>query len=266
MKTIVAATLAMAAGILCAAQQKPAKAEAGRKETLTEEQKAEKRAAAQLLMMQKQGGIIDCKGKGALAVVNCQDAVPEELFRGKVDDLRRITHLNVNLVKGKFDFANVEIPAPNLIALFIIDDPKMPMSLISPESKWGMMNLAPLLQDSPSEITLKMRMVKQLIRISTITFGGGVSQYKGSPLQPVFSVKDLDATEGSSFTIDAKLPFSRNLGALGITQDRKVTYRRACQEGWAPAPTNEFQKAIWEKEHAVPKNPMKIEFDPKKGK
>ena len=34
----------------------------------------------------------------------------------------------------------------------------------------------------------------------------------------------------------------------------------------APAPTNEFQKAVWDKVHAIPQNPMKIEFDPKKGR
>ena len=45
-----------------------------------------------------------------------------------------------------------------------------------------------------------------------------------------------------------------------------MTYKEACEEGWAPAPTNEIQKAIWDKVRATPKNPMKIEFDPKKGR
>ena len=31
---------------------------------------------------------------------------------------------------------------------------------------------------------------------------------------------------------------------------RYVTYRQACIEGWAPAPTNDVQKAIWEKVHS----------------
>ena len=43
------------------------------------------------------------------------------------------------------------------------------------------------------------------------------------------------------------------------------TYKKACQEGWVSAPTNDIQKAIWDKVHAAPKNPMKIEFDSKKG-
>lgn len=261
MKRILFFTLAVAIGGVCAAAKPSKTAET---EKLTDAEKAERRAAAQLKALKNHGGILDVKGKGALAVVNCQSAVPEAMFKGKVDDLRRITHLNVNLVNGKFDLADVHIPAPNLIAVFIVNDPKLPMSLISLEAKWGMMNVAPFLADSPSEAMLKSRVVKQLIRISAVTFGGGVSQYKGSPLQPVFSVKDLDETPGESFTIDSKFTFSKNLGALGITQDKKVTYRRACMEGWAAAPTNEFQKAVWDEVHQLPTEPIKIEPEKKK--
>ena len=32
-----------------------------------------------------------------------------------------------------------------------------------------------------------------------------------------------------------------------IGRTRRASYKVACEEGWAPAPTNDFQKAIWEK-------------------
>ena len=35
-------------------------------------------------------------------------------------------------------------------------------------------------------------------------------------------------------------------GAMKIPQVRRASYRRACEEGWAPAPTNEFQRAVFE--------------------
>ena len=53
---------------------------------------------------------------------------------------------------------------------------------------------------------------------------------------------------------------------FGVSKERRVPYRVACQQGWAPAPTNDYQKAVWEEVHAVPSDPMKIEFDPKKGR
>ena len=36
--------------------------------------------------------------------------------------------------------------------------------------------------------------------------------------------------------------------ARGITPIYRTTYRQACIEGWAPAPTNDFQKAIFERD------------------
>ena len=49
---------------------------------------------------------------------------------------------------------------------------------------------------------------------------------------------------------------------LNVDMLRKVSYKRACIEGWAPAPTNDIQKAIWEQAKADkergPTNPIKI--------
>ena len=46
------------------------------------------------------------------------------------------------------------------------------------------------------------------------------------------------------------------------------TYLKACEEGWAPTPTNEYQKAIWEQVKADkergPTNPIKIPMPKKK--
>jgi hypothetical protein len=33
---------------------------------------------------------------------------------------------------------------------------------------------------------------------------------------------------------------------MGIKPARMTTYRKACEEGWAPMPTNSVQKAIWD--------------------
>ena len=86
-------------------------------------------------------------------------------------------------------------------------------------------------------------------------------------MSPVKTPEDLDAVK-----IEFPMPLPL-LGAIGnhmvkAGMEATVTayYRQACTEGWAPAPTNEVQKAIWDKAHAVPAKPMKIEFDPKTGK
>jgi hypothetical protein len=58
------------------------------------------------------------------------------------------------------------------------------------------------------------------------------------------------------------------LKSLGVTPAEMTTYRKACREGWAPAPTNDIQKAIWEQVKADkergPTNPLKISMPKRK--
>lgn len=43
--------------------------------------------------------------------------------------------------------------------------------------------------------------------------------------------------------------------AMGIGRVYRTNYKRAVQEGWAPAPTNEFQQAIWDAAHSATNAP-----------
>ena len=56
----------------------------------------------------------------------------------------------------------------------------------------------------------------------------------------------------------------RYLLSLGVKPYRLTTYRKACEEGWANPPTNDVQKAIWDKVHAMPTEPIKIKPETKK--
>ena len=58
--------------------------------------------------------------------------------------------------------------------------------------------------------------------------------------------------------------FPLSLPYYGITPWYQTTYHKAVEEGWAPAPTNEYQKAIWDKVHAMPTAPIKIKPETKK--
>ena len=46
--------------------------------------------------------------------------------------------------------------------------------------------------------------------------------------------------------------YAAYLGALGVVPAETATYRQACREGWAPAPTNDVQRAIWDRYRAAP--------------
>ena len=266
MKKILALVSVATISMMSVAKDKQPRTEAARVAALPPAERAARLAEAQRKVMEMHGGVLDCASVGVMAVVNCQKRADLAQIKGKVDDLRHASHMTVELKDGSFTLGAVKLPEGVNVAVFVVDDPSLPMSLVSVEEKWGMMNVAPLLADAPDASKIAKRLEKQFVRVASLTFGGGGSQYSGSPLRPVFGVRDLDAVEGEGFTIDVVGAISRNLSALGFKARRRLTYRRACQEGWAPAPTNAFQKAVWDQVHAVPKDPMKIEFDPKKGR
>lgn len=229
---------------------------------MSESEREARKKAIQRKVMEQHGGILERKGVGAMAVVNCQKRADISAITPKVNDFRKASRMDIMEVTGIFKLQDVKIPEGAKIAVFIVDDPSLPASLVALESKWGMMNVASLLSDSPDAKTTQKRIIKQFIRVASLTFGGGCSQYSGSPLQPAFNNKQLDAITGEGLTIDIVKSMSRNLTTLGMRPSFRATYRKACEEGWAPAPTNEYQKAIWEQVKADkergPTNPIKI--------
>ena len=262
MKTILTIAAAVAMATTFAAKGKLPRTESARLAALPEAERATKRAEAIRKVEELHGGVIDCEGMGAMAVVNCQKRVDLSQIKDKLDNLRHISHMTLVETNGTFDLRDVKLPKDVNTAVFVVDDPALPPSLVAVERKWGMMNIASLLADEPDAAKTAKRLGKQFVRIASLTFGGGGTKYSGSPLQPVFEASDLDSVEGEGFTIDVVGAMSRNLGAMGFRAKRRLTYRRACQEGWAPTPTNEFQKAVWEQVKADkergPTNPITI--------
>ena len=142
------------------------------------------------------------------------------------------------------------------------DDCDVPM-LYAPEQNWAVVNMR-LLAEGVDDETFRLRLIKQATRAFAYVCGAGGSM-GGEGIMDVSSVKALDHVE-AELSIDILARFDGYLKGIGVTPWEEVSYKVAVQEGWAPAPTNEMQQAIWDQVHAIPKNPMKIEFDPKKGR
>lgn len=75
--------------------------------------------------------------------------------------------------------------------------------------------------------------------------GGGNTYFPQCVMKQVTSLKELDALPRTPCPDTYR---SVREGALkfGIRQARRTTYRQAVREGWAPTPTNDVQRAIWE--------------------
>ena len=147
-------------------------------------------------------------------------------------------------------------------AVAVVDVPDMPTLLVAPEDGWVQVNVAALAKDAPAAEVLEARLKKELWRAFILVLGGGNSQFEGDVMRPIGSLGDLDA---HPTLVSSPEPFNAVLSgakARGIVQIRRTTYLNACREGWAPPPTNEFQKAIWEKARSDkergPTNPITI--------
>ena len=92
--------------------------------------------------------------------------------------------------------------------------------------------------------------------------GASDSMMQPCLMSPVHSLSDLDANTCVMPTMEPFNMMINNVRKLGVAVRRRVSYHKACEEGWAPAPTNDIQRAIWDKVHAIPDKPITIEFDP----
>lgn len=247
------------------APKAPAKTGRPRTTPYTMEEVAARRAKSQQILMQKVGGTVPRPGtqKGEIVYVNCQTRAPQEWINESVAYFAEETKFKIVSKTGTFNFAKPEIQGNS--TLFVIDDEKLPAFLVAPDDRWAFVNIAPLAKERRPAF-FQARVKKQLSRGFAYLCGAANSQYPMALTRGLKDISDVDRNMDYRLPVDIFQRFRTYMEPLGVTPQVSVIYRKAVQEGWAPAPTNEWQKAVWDKVHAMPKNPMKIEFDPKKGR
>ncbi len=222
------------------------------------------RKASEEEYIRREGGLVLEPGtqKGEIAYVNCQSAARDEWIDEIAAYFRREAKFKVSVGRGAFDLKSPKLAGD--MTLFVVDDPAMPVLLVAPENRWAAVNVATL--RSEKEPFFRARVLKELSRGFAMLCGASDSQFPGALTSAITKTADLDRHTDYRLPVDLFSRFRRYMKSFGVTPGNIETYETACCQGWAPPPTNELQKAIWEKVHAIPKTPMKIEFDPKKGR
>ena len=225
--------------------------------------------------LRETGGYIikDDPGNGLVLIANAQKRLPEDKISKPVSYMR--FHAKMSIDIKTVDEAKAATPSAKsagslgaTIVVFVKDDAKSESPiLVSPDEFWAVVNVAALDVDKPGDEILALRTRKAINRAICLVCGAGGSQYPNTLVGPFKNgIKDYDRFSNEGLPPDVFTRMQHYLKTLDVRPIFRTTYANACQQGWAPAPTNEFQKAIWDKVHAVPATPMKIEFDPKKGR
>ena len=270
MKTLVISTIAAATLAASAFAAEP-------KKQLTLEERQARKEAFQARMYSRTGGFLERKNpKGRrFAYLNMQGRVAEGDISEPIATMTRI--LQRKIVLEKFDGKFAVNDAENLLkksnaaeAIFLVDDAAAPRFLIAPESKWAMINVAALNADKPDKLVLANRVRLEMWRAFALLNGAANSMMGKCVLQTVFSNADIDALEAKAFCPEPMNKIMMHLDKTDVMKLERCSYKRACEEGWAPAPTNDVQKAIYETVKAEqaksPTKGIKIDYDPKKGK
>lgn len=269
MNNILLPLLVLLSSAVCFAEEQPKphhkkKSEMSPQELLEAKAELEKRT----------GGMILVNQKGVVKYVDFQNSVKPEILSSIAQGLGKAYRIDmrVDKVSGSFEIQKatklIESTKANA-CIFIIEDPLLPMTLISPEAKWALVNLAVAKSDAPSAEKLNKRCQKLMMRTSAYLLGAASSNYRGSALDAAFSVADLDKSIGGTVMPDSLMAINNYLPKLGVVPGKVISYRRACIDGIAPPPTNDLQRAVWEREKnkkddaTDPTNRWKRDFEKK---
>ena len=135
-----------------------------------------------------------------------------------------------------------------------------PLMAVYPEERLALIDMTALSKGVKGSGMRQDRVEKLTWRAIGRIVGCGAPEGYTCVMKPLGSMAELDAMPNKFIHPATFFKARPYFDMCGVTPARKGTYESACQQGWAPAPTNEVQKAIWDKVHAIPTEPLKIKY------
>lgn len=190
--------------------------------------------------------------KGEVAFLNAQKRVPAEPLSVRVKSMAdyfcskfvlRDWPEQITLATAQ---ATLEKSGANA-AVFIVDDPSIPVTILSaPETRWCILNVAALAADGADPKKVMERTRRELWRALGFMLGND-SVADVCVMKAVNSLKELDELGAEAPSSGPLIMVSRRLRAIGVDPYTRASYSRALREGWAPMPTNELQRAVYDR-------------------
>jgi hypothetical protein len=207
---------------------------------------AERRAA---ILARTGGPIMRPSREPGVCFMNFQKRVPTGELRYALQGISAVFQMSAYSRDGKAgEEKNLKslVGKPHVAVVAIVDEPGQPALLTSPDECWAKINVAALSADNPDEYKLKLRVNKEMWRAFAFVCGGCYTETPACLLKPARSLAELDGIKGTTIGPDSFLRVHSYLVDAKCTPAGMTSYRTAVKEGWAPAPTNDIQKAVWD--------------------
>lgn len=208
--------------------------------------------ALRAALLAKTGGFVTAPASGpALLLLDTRKGAAEKLTASAAANLQQLLRLPVkSLVRAGADplaeAARLLADTNTAAAVIVVTElPGQPSLLIAPENRWALVNAAALGAGSVPPALLDERLRKELPRALGYLMGAGHSVGERCLMRGISSPAELDALNARSLSLEPLGRIMTHARSLGMAPIRMATYRKAVEEGWAAAPTNDAQKAIW---------------------
>ena len=213
-------------------------------------------AARKRAFVERTGGFIDMPGEGPDIVIvdsrSKKDEAPAIVQETVSRVLRQGIRCQVSVVStnssASFSLAKSILKAGNALIVIVIFDggSDTPTLGIFPEDRIGLINWSRL-SIAGTEKDSEDRTIKELWRAIGFLHGVGYSMGTKCVMQPIVSPVELDANEWKIINPSSFPQMTKMAGKFGVKRGFRIIYEKAVRAGIAPQPTNDIQRAVWDR-------------------
>ena len=214
--------------------------------------RAKAKLKARQIIYERLGGEIKKPDKTpAFLFLDCQSRVDASAIEPAARNIRMEFGISVITRQGKYAdlgglLKTAVVTNDHVATVAIVDVEGLPRLTAMPDDCAAIVNVRALAVDKPSGAMLAERTTKMAYRAFMIAMGAAWTAQGMGLMRPAETLRDLDLLWGRASPPDCHFPVATQIRRKNVAEGGYTTYQDACLDGWAPAPTNDVQKRIWD--------------------
>lgn len=215
-------------------------------------ERAKAKMKARKVIYERLGGELKMPDRSpAFLFLDCQKRVDASALEPAARNIRMEFNISVVARRGEYrdmmSFIKGAVATNDHVAtVAIVDVEGLPRMTAMPDDCAAIVNVRALAADNPSGVALAERTAKMAYRAFMVAMGAAWTAQGTGLMRPAETLRELDLLWGRASPPDCHFPVATQLRRKKVAEGGYTTYQDACLDGWAPAPTNDVQRRIWE--------------------